>query len=984
MSTIPLYLQVKASGPLGSSLAATPEQTAATPLFQILSDTTIEFQDKQYDFTKIYNGSCINEFRQMIDSDESSCFIFMGPTASGKTTTLKRVLNAKVAQLANSKTISFITAFELTANKHIGDLLGGTVSKVKYLQSFENHLRKEKVDCLKKGQDALAHIFSKRSTSRTAFNDKSSRSCLIVTFSYNNKRMTYIDLMGNEKFQVESSNIASSPSHSNRFANLNISSITQLLTKKSLTGRSSNLITNLIFKKEETIHNTHIILHLDKYGDESLAKSTLHNIADLVSSFTLSSPFKSPQQTSKKYPHYAMPTASSQSPIRMLFASRKKLNSPAKLKLVPKLRRPLLATKLLRSPTTPPSSNSFVFSSPVQRNGPAFKEQRELILDFNAVQIANLKKTIQELELDNEQLKGDVRELVQQLTAQLPESNNELTLIESDSQIVQLRSKIEQLRKINDGNDQLIEQQRAIVTDIKDSMKAFKEDYGQFKTKILAIRDNMSDLDQQNQNLHVQMKQIRDELELSSMNNSTLKSEYEKEQALRESNQSQLEEALSKLQTLSLDLDTAQQQKLAVEEERNAKVSEIEELQSSLKSVRSDKEQLVTDLRILQEQKDQLEVQLGSLQSELSEGNEKTSTLRNDIDSVNKKMEELTAELQGKESTITLLNSTLEEKEEVIRSLTATIENCEISITELKNTIADNETKISSLMEQLDEQSSIIEQLKTNLVTEQQLSQTLQLQINEKNSEIASLRQELEQTKEELKSINLQFQNSKETVAMENEVQFGFINDQLKQKNSQIEKMNAQLSQRDNQISSLNNKIAGLESDLQASHSKYESATGALNIQVIEQNSELADKNHEIAVLRNKVVDLESQAVVNAETWPVAQSHQNKFNDNLLGAPLLNKMDMLYPEAINLSKSPFNPSDIFQDTVNIREGTPDSYSSSASSSPDKSKNVLAPSNNYKSLIHAMSKEKKHKRKGSNIKNKSNKRISASNHPVTQF
>lgn len=80
--------------------------------------------------------------------------------------------------------------------------------------------------------------------------------------------------MGNEKFDKAFP-------MGNVFANMNMSSITKVLLNASVEGRSSSIITNLIFKKNEK-KKINIVLNIDPNGDEELNASAFRNIADVV------------------------------------------------------------------------------------------------------------------------------------------------------------------------------------------------------------------------------------------------------------------------------------------------------------------------------------------------------------------------------------------------------------------------------------------------------------------------------------------------------------------------------------------------------------------------------------------------------------------------------------------------------------------------------------------------------------------------------
>ena len=64
----------------------------------------------------------------------------MGPTASGKTTMLKQLVASKSSTFEGP---AFVTAFEISRNKHVVDLLDTSLSEFKHVQNFESTLKRE-------------------------------------------------------------------------------------------------------------------------------------------------------------------------------------------------------------------------------------------------------------------------------------------------------------------------------------------------------------------------------------------------------------------------------------------------------------------------------------------------------------------------------------------------------------------------------------------------------------------------------------------------------------------------------------------------------------------------------------------------------------------------------------------------------------------------------------------------------------------------
>lgn len=270
----------------------------AEPHFECDSASVISFQQKKYAFSAIYHNDIPDASIDKLTSS-SSALVLIGPTGSGKTTTLNAILRRKIA----SRSDLHITVCEVKENRQLVDLLDDGATK-KYLASMplEKQLKK-----LKLTPTAVRKVFAMRQTASTDSNAESSRSCLIVNLHSNSQTTTIVDMMGNEKFSPAGST-------TNTFANTNVSSITQLLLSKTTKTRSSNLVTNLIFNRP-TQTKVKFILHLHQSGCPDLIKSSLYNIVDVVKNFRVGEPKTSTEAGKQSgVPNYARPTAASISP----------------------------------------------------------------------------------------------------------------------------------------------------------------------------------------------------------------------------------------------------------------------------------------------------------------------------------------------------------------------------------------------------------------------------------------------------------------------------------------------------------------------------------------------------------------------------------------------------------------------------------------------------------------------------------------------
>lgn len=277
------------------------------------SDNSIEFAEKEYQFDLVFT----HELGYHPDSQDANdtVTVFVGPTGSGKTTCLKQMLDTTTnTWLQQNWTDRKISAFEIMDNRHVIDLTDNKkVSKpLKQTSVVQLTNVKEAVQCFQS-------ILKNRTTTQTNSNSESSRSCLILKIYEDDSSTTYVDMMGNEKFEKGTSNL---------FANSTMSSLTQYLKSNGSSGRSANTIINIIFGNPKAM--IAVVLTLDPYGDARLIKSSLLNIADLTRQCQ---PVATKETASTlvptSLPHYARPTLSSLSPKKSASLQWNRVSKPA-------------------------------------------------------------------------------------------------------------------------------------------------------------------------------------------------------------------------------------------------------------------------------------------------------------------------------------------------------------------------------------------------------------------------------------------------------------------------------------------------------------------------------------------------------------------------------------------------------------------------------------------------------------------------------
>lgn len=567
--SIPLLLKIK--------------QGPQDPCFVKSSDNIVDFQNRQYKFAAIYDNDIppSNVDRLL---GQTCALVLMGPTGSGKTTTLRNLLRHQILK----PDVTHLTACEVSENRAFVDMVDSGKQK-RFVSSLPMEKQLKKVELT---EDSLEKLFTDRKTTATASNSHSSRSCLIVTLYCGRNAITIVDMMGNEKYDAARAN-------SNVFANSNVSSITQMLLTRTTRIRSSNLVANLIFQKL-SLSKIKVILHLDECGNPELIKSSLLNIVDVVKDFRVkpSTSVARSVSSSKLVPSYARPTVSSLSPRKnagkslRLARPRMEILTPTRNKLKP-LRN--LETPCLRKKPTSRMTESL------------YEVELKSLKEVNALLACTNEELSSQVESSKEAYASSILELKESIA--LMKSENLTVLAESLASIkagyVDLekenstlleradvrQSELERLQHAN-------EESNSRITNLEEEKEATAAKLDQVNAKVVTLNADLAeknvDLDQAN-------------LEIK-----TLKETHESE--LRQSDE-QAGELKSLVERLGNSLEESQS---IVETQKNL----IAQLSSDKEKLSSDKEKLHTQLSELEQQIQKAKDQNESLAAKVSKQDE--------------------------------------------------------------------------------------------------------------------------------------------------------------------------------------------------------------------------------------------------------------------------------------------------------------------------------------------------------------------------
>lgn len=719
---IPLLLKIK--------------QGSLDPLFVKCSDTHVEFQNKQYKFSAIYDNVISPASLDRL-TGLSCALVLMGPTGSGKTTTLRSILAHQMGR--NSETL--FTACEVRENRAFVDMVDDGKLK-RYVSSLpmEKQLKKVKLS-----EAFIEKVLTERKTTSTASNAQSSRSCLIVTMYSGKQAVSVVDMMGNEKYDPASET-------PNVFANSNVSSITQLLLTRSTRTRSSNLVTNLIFQKL-SLSKMKFILHLDECGQPELIKSSLYNIVDVVKDFRVE-PAKraerAPGTTSRYVPSYARPTASSLSPRKKGAAKSFRMTKPSRLNMLtplasrPKVSRSLTETPCARQkPINKMTENLYEvelkslkeLNSELTSSNQQLISQAQLSKDAFASSIKELKEDVSSIK--NQELQILTQELasIKQRFCSLECENSELLDQEQKMkfEIDELKSakneseskyqQLEEAQQVNAANLKAAkEQSETIKTELAQKEMRVRE----LESKIKSLNDaHKADLEQK----QAEAKLLREEIELLNLSLKNAESTIEKQKHMIESiadDQTRISDELFKLQQ---ELQTKEE----LIQELNSQISKFERrIDLEIKKAESSEVSKAEMKRNQEENSQKLKSVQTSLEKLQREKDEITKK-HNDLISYNKYIvEKYSAALEEKdnlkkdertkaETSIKQLQEQAQEQNELIESLKEQVEGQQTEITELakyKSKCDSLETTARKLRDESIEQRSMYEEEISELKSE--------------------------------------------------------------------------------------------------------------------------------------------------------------------------------------------------------------------------------------------------------------------------
>ncbi|PPJ56132.1 hypothetical protein CBER1_02080 [Cercospora berteroae] len=430
--------------------------------------------------------------------------------------------------------------------------------------------------------------------------------------------------------------------------------------------------------------------------------------------------------------------------------------------------------------------------------------------------------------------------------------------------LLQLQSELEQEKLGNEEEnldlkaemDQIADERDALDDELEAAQKRVKEyevTYAELTSTIEKLGVSLTKYQTEEQRLTDLITRMKEE---HATNVLSMKTEHEETVSGLEAQieeQNQLREEAEKLaadrQTMITGLE---EQKLAVEEERNLLQEELEAMTKQRDAERDAREDAEMDVRERNVEVENLEERVDRLEEQLGDLNEQITDLRELNESERKDREAVEAELGTAQEEIAVLTTKLQESgaqaNELRQKLWQVQQTNEKEVKELKQLASERDQQYQADIKEeverreivegdLQDREDVIEDLKAQLADlEKQMAETLA----ERDERILSLEQDVADKTAEIEELSADLKTTQNLY----EAQVALNKDDREEFERSIAALQDTIATHEDQIATLQQDTVD-ESALHAS-------------EIEDRNSRIAQLNHDVAEQKNKVGELEA------------------------------------------------------------------------------------------------------------------------------
>lgn len=525
---------------------------------------------------------------------------------------------------------------------------------------------------------------------------------------------------------------------------------------------------------------------------------------------------------------------------------------------------------------------------------------------------------IQELESQLSQIQQELENLNQQLIEKendLKQKISEISILQQEfAQVQSDTSILEERIREKETEVEILEakMQNELANNDAERTEAQNKVKELYEKETETLKNQISELNSQNQDHLIQINEIRSEREseineknklssdvskLREMNN-TLKQKFIEAQNLFKNKFEELKESKLNTEQNLIQMEAEQENKSQkiddLENEGLTLKTEIFDLQNQLTSKNEELESIIQDKEKQDEEIKLLGISKDTLQMDLSDLQDKNESLSLNIQKQIETIESLNQNLTSNE---TEKGEKLENLIKLNSDLSQDIVNLQNEVDNLSSKVTSSKNNHDSILKQRDDDYLRLKaKLNDTMVEKDKIQQDLDRTLiqnceqdgnmNEIQSRIEDLKTENYQKMEEISSLQLKNQNLKsenQNIAFEFESQIEELKFKIEEKQNLVSKLEKEIIEKTNQIESSGSKIDSLEKIVKQMNENIKSQRDLID----QKNKELLNFQDSIGNIQNEISD-GGEEIKNLKLALKDKNDKFEKNENELNSQLQN------------------------------------------------------------------------------------------------